>query len=185
MRTYEDVKIALKKYHDELANEASSKQSHWIVIGGNMCIVKKGASTQYILGKGDPVPMIKATAEANLSKFQARCGDNIELKMVEYTSWLNEEIKECEHLISCMQKTLAGEEPSSSDGVVSTTIVSQQPICSNAERRAIHVCCEECPYKINSCWTCKYAGGVDTSVIPWMILCMAPQDDKEDKVNSE
>lgn len=185
MRTYEDVKITLKKYQDELANETSAKRPHWIIIGGNMCIVRKGISTQHILGKGDPVPMTKATAEANLPKFQARCGDNIELKMIEYTSWLNEEIKECERLISCMQKTLIGEEPSGSDRVAPISVAPQQYIRSDAERRPINVACVTCPYHINSCWTCKYAGGVDTSVIPWMILCMAPQADKEDKANSE
>lgn len=179
MRTYEDVKIALKTYQDELANEASSKQPHWVVIGGNMCITRKGASTLYILGKGSPVPMIKTTAESNLRKFQDKCGDNIELKMVEYTSWLNEEIKECEHLIACMQKTLSGdsqETPGSQSISSLSSDAESSPICGPQDtvHRDIIMVCSSCPYGINTCMACKFCVGVDPSRIPWQIICSAP-----------
>ena len=168
MRTYEDVKIALKKYQDELANEAGSKQPHWVVVGGNMCIIKKGASTQYVLGKGDPVPMIKVTAEANLTKFQERCGDNIKLEMINYTEWLNAEINECNHLISCMQRTLAGETPSQSP-VDPLDPIPQQNM--DGIKRPIVMTCENCPLGVNTCMTCRFCLGVDSNVYPWEINC--------------
>ena len=172
MRTYEDVKIALKKYKDELANEAGAKQPHWVIIGGNMCITKKVSSNTYILGKGDPAPMLKTNARKNLTKFQERCGDNIKLEMVNYTEWLNAEINECNQLISCMQRTLAGETPTPPpvdplDPLDS--FVPQQNV--DGIKRPIIISCENCPLGVNTCMTCRFCLGVDTNVYPWEINC--------------
>lgn len=176
MRTYEDVKLALKHYHDELANEASAKLPHYVVVGGNMCIIKKGASTQYILGKGSPVPMIKTTAESNLKKFQDKCGDNIKLEMIVYSDWLNDEIKECNHLIGCMQKSLSGEEPEQPIQMGQEEVHQGEPTGpgSDVHSRCITMSCTSCPYGINTCMTCRFAVGIRMQVIPWEIICNAP-----------
>lgn len=164
MRTYEDVETTLKKYKDELANEAGSKQPHWVVVGGNMCILKKGGSTQYILGKGDPVPMTKHTAESNLTKFQERCGNNIKLSMMDYTEWLNAAINECNHLILCIQKTLAGN---------NQDVTIPESITPPKERvtRAITITCESCPLSVNTCMTCRFCMGININTYPWEINC--------------
>lgn len=182
MRTFEDVKTALKKYQEELANEAGSSQVHYVVTGGNMCITKNGGSTLYNLGKGDPIPMIKATADKNLTKFSEKCGDNIKLEIHKYTDWLNDAIKECEHLITCMNKSLSGE---SGDFVQipGDTIIPVVPMCiptqtkeisENAVKKPVEMSCPNCPYSINTCMTCKFVGGVDVNVYPWVVICCAP-----------
>lgn len=183
MRTYEDIKSSLKKYQDELAQEAGSKQPHWIVVGGNMSIIKKGTSNQYVLGKGDPVPMLRQTAESNLEKFQARCGDNIKLSIVKYNDWLNDEINECNHLISCINKTVYSKDSGEDNINIEPPQINMETPIVNGELiyRHIHVGCPSCPYNINSCWTCKFAGNVNTTTIPWTIICMAPKE-QESKI---
>lgn len=176
MRTFEDVKVALKNYHDELAIEAGSRHPHFVVVGGNMCIIKKGAA-QYTLGKGDPIPMREDTAQGKLLQFREKCGDNIKLEIISYSDWLNANIQECEHLISCMQASLSGEEvvtPKEKPEIIhkdTSTPYVNEPV--NPSGRFISIACPECPYGVNTCMTCKFAEGVNMQVIPWTIICNA------------
>lgn len=170
MRTYEDVKATLTRYRQELEEEAKVK-SHYVVVSGNMCITKKGASTQYILGKGDPVPMIKPTAEKNLEKQQAKVTDDVKLEVVSYYDWLTDNIKECEKLCDCMEQSLSGDvkpvKPSAE-----MVFVQEEPIIKGEGiDRPISASCPTCPLGINKCIACRYCLGIDINTTPWVVNC--------------
>ena len=171
MRTYEDVKATLTRYRQELEEEAKVK-SHYVVVSGNMCITKKGASTQYILGKGDPVPMIKPTAEKNLEKQQAKVTDDVKLEVVSYYDWLQDNIKECEKLCDCMEQSLAGSSLKSPKQDFELAFVPEEPIIKGEGiGRPVVASCPTCPLGINKCVACKYCLGVNTNIIPWVVNC--------------
>ena len=188
MRTFEDVKTALKKYQDALTKESYSNQVRYIVTGGNMCIIKKGVG-QYILSKGDPVPMRKDTARNKIAQFKDKCGANIKLELIKYNDCLNANIKECQHLIQCMNNSLSGTGEEFTQ-VSEDNIMSMPQVCStnmpintsieNPEQNdpkerqyQIELSCPNCPYNINMCMACKFAKGVNMDVFPWQIICTA------------
>ena len=167
MRTIEEIKAALTRYRQELEEEAKTK-SHYVVVSGNMCITKKGASTQYILGKGDPVPMIKPTAEKNLEKQQAKVTDDVKLEIVLYYDWLQDNIKECEKLCDCVEKSLNGE---TIEKPVVVPEVLEFDRGTDGSSRRITMQCSTCPLGINTCMACKFFMGINTNVYPWCIDC--------------
>ena len=171
MRTYEDVKVALTRYRQELEEEAKTK-SHYVVVGGNMCITKKGASTQYILGKGDPVPMIKSTAKYNMEKQQARLTDDVHLEIIPYWEWLESNIKECEKLCICMEDSLNGDAPTPAPGSKPEPDKPRvEKPKGNPNMRVLQVAVPDCPLGINTCMACKFCEAVDLTVLPWMVNC--------------
>jgi len=161
MRTVEDVKIALKQYTDELELERKSKSPHFVVVGGNMCITKKGGSTQYILGKGDPIPMIRPTADKNCEKFQGKCMDGMKLEIIQYEKWLSDSIEDCKSLIQCMEN---GQKPVK----VQETTTPQK---TSGMTKEIRVVCSECPLGINTCMACRFCEGINLNVLPWTVNC--------------
>jgi len=170
MRTYEDVKAALRYYTDELANEKGQTYQHFVVSGGGLCISRKGIS-QYILSKNNPTPMKRETAIKNLEKFQSMCTDDVKLEIYKYCDWLESNIKECNGLIECIQRSMAGEqEPSVTD-----TPDHEQATAAGNPERLIPVAFEfpQCPYGVNTCYTCRFVSGVDTGVLPWRVICSA------------
>lgn len=185
MRTYEEVKAARKIYQDALVEEAGSRHPHYVVTGGNMCIIKKGAA-QYMLGKGEPVPMREDTAQGKLEMFQDLCGDNIKLEIISYSEWLKANIAECDHLISCIQKSLSGEEldeePAQEVDTVETPVNEtpaqpEPPTVANGDWEAIPIemSCPDCPIGVKACMVCKFCIGVKPDVYPWQVVCGAPQ----------
>ena len=103
MRTYEDVKETLEIYEAELKRESNIKRDHFIIMGGNVNVVRKGVGN-YALEKGNPVPLIWETAKKKHAEFQEKCGDNIRLEIIKYSDWLIKNIEECKKLIKCMRK---------------------------------------------------------------------------------
>lgn len=186
MRTYEEVKAARKKYHDALVEEAGSRHPHFVITGGNMCVIKKGAA-QYILGKGEPIPMREDTAQGKLVFFQEKCGDNIKLEVISYSDWLKANIEECDHLISCIQKSLSGEEeipeePMPVENVEETPVIEapaqpEPPTVANGdwEANSIEMSCPGCPLGIKMCMVCRFCVGVKTDIYPWQVVCSAPK----------
>ena len=170
MRTYEDVKLALKYYQEELKHEKEARTPHYVVVGGNMSIIKNGASVQYVLGKGFPVPMIKSTADRNLVKFQAKCDDGLKLEVIEYAKWLEDEIKECNQLCDCMMKEMST--PSTSDIQVASKETQTTQIDSQnyvIRKGNISIECPQCPFGVNKCIVCRFFVGVDME--KWSIKC--------------
>lgn len=177
MRTYEDVQAALSRYKEELEEE-NKVNSHFVVVGGNMCITRKGASTQYILGKGDPIPMIKATAEKNMERQQAKVMGDVKLKIVPYGEWLQSNIDECQKLCNCMEQSLNNKpvEPVPVPTPEREPIQEEQagiPFTSGGpiRSRAITLSCPTCPCGINNCMSCRFCKGVRTETYPWNITC--------------
>jgi len=173
MRTYEDVQAALSRYKEELEEE-NKVNSHFVVVGGNMCITKKGASTQYILGKGDPIPMIKATAEKNMERQQAKVMGDVKLKIVPYGEWLQSNIDECQKLCNCMEQSL-NDKPAEPVSVPVPT-PEREPIQEEQAGipfrfRNITLSCPTCPCGINNCMSCRFCKGVRTETYPWTITC--------------
>ena len=111
MRTYEDVKEALKSFEDELKRESGIKRDHYIIMGGSVNVVKKGVG-EYALDKGTPVPMIWETAKKKQAEFQEKCGDNIRLEIIKYSDWLIKNIDECKKLMECMRQQFSSGEDS-------------------------------------------------------------------------
>lgn len=177
MRTYEDVKLALKYYQEELNREKESKSPHYVIVGGNMSIIRNGTSIQFSLGKGNPVPMIKSTADKNVVKFQAKCEDGLKLEVVKYDKWLEGEIKECNQLCDCMMKEMSTS-PLSNISVVSKEIQSPQISSQNyvVRKGNISIECPECPFGVNKCVVCRYFVGVDME--KWSIKCSFIEETK-------
>lgn len=196
MRTYEDVKEALKSFEDELKRESGIKRDHYIIMGGNVNVVKKGVG-EYALGKGTPVPMIWETAKKKQAEFQVKCGDNIRLEIIKYSDWLIKNIEECKKLMECMrQQFSSGEEsqkkvdpepepetaPESVLKIAETdpepepkTIeLSQSPIPCDCTARQLEMTCPTCPYGIKTCMVCKFASGINMNAFPWEIICSIP-----------
>lgn len=196
MRTIEDVKEALKNYEDELKRESGIKRDHYIIMGGNMSVVKRGVG-QYALDKGTPIPMIWETAKKKHEEFQEKCGGNIRLEIIKYSDWLTKNIEDCHKLIGCMQKSLAGEETVSTaptnppDGIEPESgcdVPEENPAPDETEQvipggvfkgpdgtfRAISVTCSDCPYGASSCMICRFATGINMDTFPWEVICSAP-----------
>lgn len=169
MRTYEDVKLKLTFYQEELRKEKSSSRDHYVVVGGNMCVTRNGQSVQYILGKGEPVPMVKETAVKNLEKCQAKCTDDVKLEMKSYKDWLQESIEECEKLIACMQRQLSGDTPGAM--VVPVPEPTTPTAATFREPAQLNIACKECPVSNNSCLYCKFFGGIDFNKYPYRVQC--------------
>ena len=135
MRTYEDVKEALKKYEDELKRESNIKRDHFIIMGGNVNVVRKGIG-DYALEKGTPVPMIWETAKKKHTEFQEKCGDNIRLEIIKYSDWLIKNIEECKKLIKCMRKQFSsGDNPQESEpeSVAESTAETTESVTEKTE----------------------------------------------------
>lgn len=196
MRTYEDVKEALKSFEDELKRESGIKRDHYIIMGGNVNVVKKGVG-EYALGKGTPVPMIWETAKKKQTEFQEKCGDNIRLEIIKYSDWLIKNIDECKKLMEYMrQQFSSGEdsqkkadpepEPETTPESVlkiaeidpepepKTIELSQSPMPCDCTTRQMEMSCPTCPYGIKTCMVCKFASGINMNVFPWEIVCSIP-----------
>lgn len=194
MRTYEDVKEALEYYKEELKREATTKRDHYIVVGGNMCVIRKGVG-QYALGKGDPIPMVWETAKKKVEEFQEKCCDGVKLESVKYNDWLNNNIIECNKLIECMKKSLSGEDanptnptnptdqpdvseiPDSDSRISECPIQSEKPVkpnYSDCTPRPVEVSCQTCPYGVKNCMICRFATGINMDTFPWEVICSAP-----------
>ena len=135
MRTYEDVKEALKTYEAELKRESNIKRDHFIIMGGNINVVRKGIG-DYALEKGTPVPMIWETAKKKHAEFQEKCGDNIRLEIIKYSDWLIKNIEECKKLIKCMRKQFSsGGDPQESvpESVAESTVENTESTAENTE----------------------------------------------------
>lgn len=176
MRTYEDVKLKLKFYQDELTRETTGTREHFVVLCGNVCVTRNGNSIQYILGKGEPAPMAKDTAIKKMEMYQDKCTDDVKLEMKSYKEWLQESIEECEKLIACMQRQLSGEplpkteEPSTQ--VPTPVPESTTPTAATFREPAqLSITCKECPVDNNSCLYCKFFGGIDFSKFPYRVQC--------------
>lgn len=164
--------MALKRFMDELNAEKTARVEHFIVTGGSLCVIRKGISTTHILGKGDPVPMTKDTAKKNKDKFQPMCTDDVELKIIPYTEWLESNIEECNKLLDCMRRTMAGEEQESTD-------VQDIPVPTQEPATVPCIVFPRCPYGVNSCYTCKFVTGVDINTLPWKVQCSHVQKKSE------
>lgn len=135
MRTYEDVKEALKTYEAELKRESNIKRDHFIIMGGNVNVVRKGIG-DYALEKGNPVPLIWETAKKKHAEFQEKCGDNIRLEIIKYSDWLIKNIEECKKLIKCMRKQFSsGDNPQESmpESVSESTVENTESTAENTE----------------------------------------------------
>lgn len=177
MRTIDDIKATVVRYRRELAEEQKKTNSHYVVMGGNMCITQKGPSRHYVLGKGDPVPMVLDTARKHLKKNESKMMDGIKLEVVKYSKWLEDSIKECE-------KLLAYSTPSISNEPVSQPIIEEMPEPLNmsspvlngsktGDIRSINITCPTCPMGFGNCSLCKLCIGVNTEDIPWSVKCGA------------
>ena len=188
MRTYEDVIEALKSYEDELTKESSSKRDHYIVAGGNINLVRKGPGV-YALEKGVPTALMWETAKRKQEEFQAKCGDNIRLEIINYNDWLLKNIEDCKKLIKCMDESLSGKgsrklPPETHDNEAKPGPVESDPSCAQMtetdlevpgnNHRAVAVSCLTCPYSISTCMICRFATGINMDVFPWEIICTAP-----------
>lgn len=199
MRTYEDVKEALKNYEAELTRESGIKRDHYIIMGGNVNVVKKNVG-EYALEKGTPVPMIWETAKKKQAEFQAKCGDNIRLEIIKYSDWLIKNIEDCKKLMKCMEESLSGKtqqktapetiepvlEPKqeiieSEDpeppviGVLCTRDTKTNPENPGNNLRPVSLSCPTCPYGVKTCMICKFAAGINMDTFPWEVICSAPE----------
>lgn len=171
MRTYEDVQAALSRYKEELEEE-NKVNSHFVVVGGNMCITKKGASTQYILGKGDPIPMIRTTAEKNIERHQAKVMGDMKLKIMPYAEWLQSNIDECQKLCNCMEQSLNDKPVEPAPALTpESEPVQEESAGASFKFRSITLSCPTCPCGINNCMSCRFCKGVRTETYPWNITC--------------
>lgn len=188
MRTYEDVMEALKSYENELTRESGIKRDHYIIVGGNINLVRKSVG-EYVLEKGTPTPMVWETAKKKLAEFQAKCGDNIRLEIINYSDWLLKNIEDCKKLIKCMDESLSGKDwrklpPETHDKEAKPGPAESGPSCTQTtktdsedpgnNRRAVAVSCLTCPYSISTCMICRFATGINMDVFPWEIICTAP-----------
>ena len=188
MRTYEDVIEALKTYENELTRESGIRRDHYIIVGGSINLVRKGVG-EYVLEKGTPTPMVWETAKKKLTEFQAKCGDNIRLEIINYSDWLLKNIEDCKKLIKCMDESLSGQgqrklPPETNDKEAKPGPVESGPLCTQTtktdsedpgnNRRAVAVSCLTCPYNISTCMICRFATGINMDVFPWEIICTAP-----------
>lgn len=198
MRTYEDVKEALKSFEDELKRESGIKRDHYIIMGGSVNVVKKGVG-EYALDKGTPVPMIWETAKKKQAEFQEKCGDNIRLEIIKYSDWLIKNIDECKKLMECMrQQFSSGEdsqkkvdpEPEAAQESAPESVLKiaetnpepepksielpQSPMPCDCTARQLEMSCPTCPYGIKTCMVCKFASGINMNVFPWEIICSIP-----------
>lgn len=206
MRTYEDVKEALKGFEAELKRESGIKRDHYIIMGGNVNVVRKNIG-EYALEKGTPVPMIWETARKKQAEFQEKCGDNIRLEIIKYSDWLIKNIEDCKKLMKCMEESLTGkttakttelplENPPESKheiaeqepepippviGPICTHSPSEKPENSNSNFRPVSLSCPSCPYGVKTCMICKFAAGINMDVFPWEVICNAPEKSTTEK----
>lgn len=202
MRTYEDVKEALKGFEAELKRESGIKRDHYIIMGGNVNVVRKNIG-EYALEKGTPVPMIWETARKKQAEFQEKCGDNIRLEIIKYSDWLIKNIEDCKKLMKCMEESLAGKstvkttelppeskqeiaeiEPEPAPPVIGplcTHSPSEKPENSDSSFRPVSLSCPSCPYSVKTCMICKFAAGINMDVFPWEVICNAPEKSATEK----
>lgn len=179
MRTIDDIKATVVRYRRELAEEQKKTNSHYVVIGGNMCITQKGSSRHYVLGKGDPVPMVLDTARKHFKKNESKMMDGIKLEVVKYSKWLEDSINECEKLL--MYSTpLIDNEPVSQPVTeeVPEPLNVPVPVVNDSKTgdiRPIHITCPTCPMEFGNCSLCKLCISVNTNDIPWSVECKAKE----------
>lgn len=194
MRTYEDVKEALKAFEDELKRESGIKRDHYIITGGNMSVVRKGVG-QYALDKGTPVPMIWETAKKKHEEFQEKCGENLRLEITKYSDWLTKNIEDCKKLMNCMQKSLSGEDTKPETPESQPECPAENPMPDETQQiipggvfkgpdgvfREVELSCRTCPIGVKNCMVCRFAVGVETTSFPWKVVCSAPISEKVEK----
>ena len=210
MRTYEDVKEALKGFEAELKRESGIKRDHYIIMGGNVNVVRKNIG-EYALEKGTPVPMIWETARKKQAEFQEKCGDNIRLEIIKYSDWLIKNIEDCKKLMKCMEESLTGKSTTKSTakstelppentpeskqeiaeydpqpippviGPICTHSPSEKPENSDSSFRPVSLSCPSCPYSVKTCMICKFAAGINMDVFPWEVICNAPEKSATEK----
>lgn len=193
MRSYEDVKKNLKTYEKELQKELKARTHHYVVVGGNMCVIQK--KDQRVLGKGIPVPLNAPTAQYYIKKFQPLCCDDIELKRIKYSEWLENAIKECNQLTeyvqeqtNCQFENSCGtvsvqpsrqeqidtsspeQEKQNNDDMTNTIEITNKNDQYCMRSAQITICSPFCPFNINTCICCKFFVGIDVDC-PQSIKC--------------
>ena len=98
MRTIDDIHETVKKYQEALNAEQNSPKTHYVVVGGGICICQKPNTFHYELCKGEPVPMLYSTAERHKQKYDEKLTDDIQLQIILYSDWLKKNIDECSKL---------------------------------------------------------------------------------------
>ena len=184
MRTVDDIKATILRYKRELVEEQKRSNGHYVVVGGNMCITQPGSSWHYVLGKGDPVPMLLETAKRHLKKNESKLMDDIRLEVIKYSDWLENSIKECEKLLAYTTPvTLEEPEPvqtPTTETPMETPMEESKPepqIITMEEPattiRPITINCPTCPMEFGNCALCKLCAEVNTESIPWEVKCEA------------
>ena len=170
MRTLEDIRNTLTRYRRELEKETNAQRvvQNYVVIGGNMCVIKNRSTSRYTLSKGDPTPMTKSMAREHLKRQQAKVTDDIKLEMIPYYDWLQNNIKECERLEKCVENSLNGETIEKPMVVPEAHEFDRD---TDGSSRCITMQCPTCPLGVNTCMTCKFFIGINTNVYPWCIDC--------------
>ena len=203
MRTLDDVKFNLIRYQD-LLREERKFGNHYIVVSNGMWLTKKNQmahSHAYTLGTGDPVPMLKVTAEKNIQKLREKMMDDVKLECVFYIDWLEQKIKECKKLLKCAEKEQSNQteiqtEKSEQSEIVQTestrdaalnepenqskiqTEIQTENQTEKSEQSEqsemslnLEVSCPECPIGVDMCAICKFCNGIEIKGASWTVKC--------------